>query len=78
LHASGDVIEPFDRTPKPQVRFLTSRDPSDPNLGEFTCFGAGDRPARSDQFANGDTELRYVIETEAEMADGGGPIPADR
>jgi ribosomal protein S6--L-glutamate ligase len=63
LHAS--VIEPFGPVTNPQVRFLIQPDPNDPAL-EVTC-SAPVVDRREVTSSNGETELRYVIETEVEM-----------
>ena len=64
LHAA--VIEPFGPVEKPQVRFLIHPDPKNSDL-EMTCTAAVvDR--RNVTSSNGETELRYVIETAIEMA----------
>lgn len=61
LHAVA--IEPFGPADKPQVRFLIQPDPKNPNL-ELTC-SARVVDRRDVTSSNGETELRYVIETEA-------------
>lgn len=63
LHAS--VIEPFGPASSPQVRFLIQPDPNEPAL-EVTC-SAPVVDRREVISSNGDRELRYVIETHAEM-----------
>ena len=63
LHAS--VIEPFGPASSPQVRFLIQPDPNEPSL-EVTC-SAPVVDRREVISSNGDRELRYVIETQAEM-----------
>jgi ribosomal protein S6--L-glutamate ligase len=63
LHAS--VIEPFGAAKNPQVRFLFQPDPDDPAI-EITC-SAPVVDRREVTSSNGDTELRYVIETPIEM-----------
>lgn len=70
LHAR--VIEPFGPPHKQQVRFRVQPNPEDPTL-EITCsaFVVGQREVTS---SNGQTELRYVIETEVEMGDRRWPI----
>jgi hypothetical protein len=70
LHAS--VIEPFGPASSPQVRFLIQPDPNDPAL-EITC-SAPVVDRREVISSNGDRELRYVIETHAEMGDLRWPI----
>lgn len=70
LHAS--VIEPFGPANAPQVRFLIQPDPDNPDL-EITCSAAViDR--REVTSSNGETELRYVIETNAQMGGRTWPI----
>ncbi|WP_296426262.1 30S ribosomal protein S6--L-glutamate ligase [Yoonia sp.] len=64
LHAS--VIEPFGSHAKPQVRFLIQPNPEQPSY-EITC-SAPVIDRRSVTSSNGETELRYVIETQIEMA----------
>ncbi len=63
LHAS--IIEPFGPAHKPQVRFLIQPDPSDPSL-EITC-SAPVVDRREVTSSNGESELRYVIETTARI-----------
>ncbi len=63
LHAS--VIEPFGPVTNPQVRFLIQPDPNNPAL-EVTC-SAPVVDRREVTSSNGETELRYVIETDVEM-----------
>ncbi|MEO1475489.1 MAG: 30S ribosomal protein S6--L-glutamate ligase [Pseudomonadota bacterium] len=63
LHAT--VIEPFGSEKNPQVRFLLQPDPDDPSL-EITC-SARVVDRRNVTSSNGETELRYVIETPVEM-----------
>lgn len=70
LHAS--VIEPFGPAHAPQVRFLIQPDPSDPSL-EITC-SAPVVDRRDVTSSNGERELRYVIETHAEMGGLSWPI----
>ena len=70
LHAS--VIEPFGPADAPQVRFLIQPDPSDPGL-EITC-SAPVVDRRDVTSSNGDTELRYVIQTDVEMGGRRWPI----
>lgn len=70
LHAS--VIEPFGPASKPQVRFLVQPNPSDPTL-EITC-SAKVVDRREVTSSNGETELRYVIETDVEMGGRRWPI----
>jgi ribosomal protein S6--L-glutamate ligase len=61
LHAS--IIEPFGPAGAPQVRFLIQPDPNDPSL-EITC-SAPVVDRREVTSSNGESELRYVIETTA-------------
>ena len=63
LHAS--VIEPFGPAHAPQVRFLIQPDPGDPSL-EITC-SAPIVDRREVTSSNGERELRYVVETTAEI-----------
>ena len=70
LHAS--VIEPFGPSTKPQVRFLIQPNPADPTL-EITC-SARVIDRREVTSSNGDTELRYVIETDVQMGKRRWPI----
>lgn len=70
LHAVA--IEPFGPADNPQVRFLIQPDPRNPNL-ELTC-SARVVDRRDVTSSNGETELRYVIETEARMGDRAWPI----
>ena len=63
LHASA--IEPFGPSDNPQVRFLIQPDPNNPAL-EVTC-SAPVVDRRDVTSSNGETELRYVIETLVEM-----------
>ncbi|HPE47144.1 MAG TPA: 30S ribosomal protein S6--L-glutamate ligase [Hyphomonas sp.] len=63
LHASA--IEPFGPSDNPQVRFLIQPDPNNPAL-EVTC-SAPVVDRREVTSSNGETELRYVIETLVEM-----------
>ncbi len=63
LHAS--VIEPFGPAHAPQVRFLIQPDPGDASL-EITC-SAPIVDRREVTSSNGERELRYVIETTAEI-----------
>ncbi len=63
LHAS--IIEPFGPAGAPQVRFLIQPDPDDPSL-EVTC-SAPVVDRREVTSSNGETELRYVVETMAHM-----------
>lgn len=70
LHAS--IIEPFGPAGAPQVRFLIQPDPDDPGL-EVTC-SAPVVDRREVTSSNGETELRYVIETMAQMGDRRWPI----
>ena len=70
LHAS--VIEPFGPADAPQVRFLIQPDPSDPGL-EITC-SAPVVDRRDVTSSNGETELRYVIQTDVEIGGRRWPI----
>ena len=70
LHAS--VIEPFGTASSPRVRFLIQPDPSNPSL-DITC-SAKVVDRRNITSSNGETELRYVIETDAEIAGKRWPI----
>ncbi|MEM9329678.1 MAG: 30S ribosomal protein S6--L-glutamate ligase [Pseudomonadota bacterium] len=65
LHAS--FIEPFGSSNRPQVRFLVQPDPENPGL-QVTC-SAPVVDRRNVTSSNGETELRYVIETEFEMGE---------
>ena len=70
LHAVA--VEPFGPAAKPQVRFLLHPNPDDPTL-EITCSAAViDR--RNVTSSNGETELRYVIETDVEIGGRRWPI----
>ncbi|MEL6387101.1 MAG: 30S ribosomal protein S6--L-glutamate ligase [Pseudomonadota bacterium] len=71
LHARA--VEPFGPANNPQVRFLMQPDPNDPNL-ELTC-SARVVDRRNVTSSNGDTELRYVIESLLAM--GGRRWPAE-
>ncbi len=70
LHAS--VIEPFGPAASPQVRFLIQPDPNNPAL-EITC-SAPVVDRREVTSSNGETELRYVIETNVDMGGRRWPI----
>lgn len=70
LHAQA--IEPFGPINKPQVRFLIQPDPTNPRL-EITC-SARVVDRRNVTSSNGETELRYVIETDVEMGGRSWPI----
>lgn len=70
LHAS--VIEPFGPVTNPQVRFLIQPDPNNPSL-EVTC-SAPVVDRREVTSSNGETELRYVIETDVQMGERRWPI----
>nr|WP_321460937.1 30S ribosomal protein S6--L-glutamate ligase [uncultured Cohaesibacter sp.] len=59
LHAA--VVEPFGSEKNPQVRFLLHPDPDNPSL-EIIC-SAPVKDRRNVTSSNGETELRYVIET---------------
>ena len=70
LHAVA--IEPFGPTSNPQVRFMVAPDPRDPSI-EITC-SAKVVDRREITSSNGETELRYVIETTTEMGGREWPI----
>ena len=70
LHAS--VIEPFGTPKRPQVRFLLQPNPDDTSL-EVTC-SAPVVDRREVTSSNGETEMRYVIETHAVMGGQRWPI----
>lgn len=70
LHAVE--IEPFGPSDNPQVRFLIQPDPKNPNL-ELTC-SARVVDRRDVTSSNGETELRYVIETQARIGEKSWPI----
>ena len=70
LHAT--VIEPFGPPEKPQVRFLIQPNPLDPSL-EVTC-SAEVVDQRLITSSNGQTEMRYVIESDVEIGDRRWPI----
>lgn len=70
LHAVE--FEPFGPADNPQVRFLIQPDPQNPNL-ELTC-SARVVDRRDVTSSNGETELRYVIETLAKVGDRSWPI----
>jgi ribosomal protein S6--L-glutamate ligase len=70
LHAS--VIEPFGPITSPQVRFLIQPDPNNPALEVICSAPVVDR--REVTSSNGETELRYVIETTVEMGRRNWPI----
>lgn len=70
LHAAA--IEPFGPADNPQVRFLIQPDLRNPNL-ELTC-SARVVDRRDVTSSNGETELRYVIETEARVGGRTWPI----
>ena len=70
LHAA--VIEPFGSEKKPQVRFLLHPDPDNPNL-EVVC-SAPVKDRRNVTSSNGETELRYVIETTVRIGERIWPI----
>ena len=70
LHAAA--IEPFGSDKKPQVRFLLHPDPDNPDL-EIVC-SAPVRDRRNVTSSNGETELRYVIETMISIGDRSWPI----
>lgn len=70
LHAA--VIEPFGPADKPRVRFLMQPDPNNPSI-EITC-SAKVVDRRNVTSSNGETELRYVIETDVLMGGRTWPI----
>lgn len=70
LHAAA--IEPFGPARNPQVRFLIQPDPDNPGL-ELTC-SARVVDRRDITSSNGETELRYVIETQVNIGDRTWPI----
>ncbi len=70
LHAS--VIETFGAAQKPQVRFLLRPNPEDTTL-EITC-SAPVLDRRNITSSNGETELRYVIQTFVQMGERRWPI----
>lgn len=70
LHAS--VIEPFGPDDNPQVRFLIQPDPDNLSL-EFTC-SAPVVDRRQVTSSNGETEMRYVIQTHLQMGDRRWPV----
>ncbi|MCR9195337.1 MAG: RimK/LysX family protein, partial [Hyphomonas sp.] len=70
LHAIE--IEPFGPSNNPQVRFLIQPDPKNPDL-ELTC-SAKVVDRRDVTSSNGETELRYVIETKARLGNKTWPI----
>lgn len=70
LHAVE--IEPFGPANNPQVRFLIQPDPKNPNL-ELTC-SAKVVDRRDVTSSNGETELRFVIETKAKIGNKTWPI----
>lgn len=70
LHAS--VIEPYGPASKPMVRFLIQPDPDNLEL-EVTC-SAPIVDRRSVTSSNGETELRYVIEAQIQIADKSWPV----
>lgn len=65
LHAVR--IEPFGTEAKPQVRFIMHPDPDDPSI-EVVC-SARVKDKRQVTSSNGQTELRYVIQTKAKVGD---------
>lgn len=70
LHAS--VIEPFGPIDKPQVRFLIQPNPNDLSM-EFTC-SAPVVDRRHVTSSNGESEMRYVIETQLTCGDRTWPV----
>jgi ribosomal protein S6--L-glutamate ligase len=65
LHAVR--IEPFGTEAKPQVRFIMHPDPDDASI-EVVC-SARVKDKRQVTSSNGQTELRYVIQTKAKIGD---------
>nr|WP_319532630.1 30S ribosomal protein S6--L-glutamate ligase [uncultured Cohaesibacter sp.] len=70
LHAAA--IEPFGSEDAPQVRFLLHPDPDNPNL-EIVC-SAPVKDRRNVTSSNGESELRYVIETAIRIGERSWPI----
>lgn len=70
LHAS--VIEPFGPASNPQVRFLIQPNPDDLSL-EFTC-SAKVVDRRQVTSSNGESEFRYVIQSDVQVGDRIWPI----
>lgn len=70
LHAFA--IEPFGSTKKPMVRFAIHPNPGDPHL-EMIC-SAPMKDRREVTSSNGETELRFVIETTLTMGGRSWPI----
>ncbi|MBN9888844.1 30S ribosomal protein S6--L-glutamate ligase [Salipiger abyssi] len=70
LHAFA--IEPFGPAEKPMVRFAIHPDPQDPGL-EIIC-SAPLKDRREVTSSNGETELRFVIETTLSMGERSWPI----
>ena len=70
LHALE--IEPFGPATNPQVRFLIQPDPKNPNLALTCSARVVDR--RDITSSNGESELRYVIETMATLGGKSWPI----
>ncbi|MEL6688031.1 MAG: 30S ribosomal protein S6--L-glutamate ligase [Pseudomonadota bacterium] len=70
LHAVR--IEPFGTEAKPQVRFIMHPDPDDPTI-EVVC-SARVKDRRTVTSSNGQTELRYIIESKVTIGDKTMPI----
>lgn len=70
LHAVR--IEPFGTEDKPQVRFIMHPDPDDPTI-EVVC-SARVKDRRTVTSSNGQTELRYIIETKVTIGNKTMPI----
>ncbi|MEM7729167.1 MAG: 30S ribosomal protein S6--L-glutamate ligase [Pseudomonadota bacterium] len=70
LHAVR--VEPFGSEAKPQVRFIMHPDPDDPSI-EVVC-SARVKEKRQVTSSNGQTELRYVIQSKAQIGDKTLPI----
>lgn len=70
LHAVR--IEPFGSESKPQVRFIMHPDPDDPSV-EVIC-SAPVKDKRQVTSSNGQTELRYVVETQIKIGEKTLPI----
>ncbi|MCK0171846.1 30S ribosomal protein S6--L-glutamate ligase [Aliiroseovarius sp. S1123] len=70
LHAFA--IEPFGSEKRPMVRFAIHPDPDDPSL-EIVC-SAPVKDRRQVTSSNGESELRYVIETVVSMGERDWPV----
>lgn len=70
LHAFA--IEPFGSEKRPMVRFAIHPDPDDPSL-EIVC-SAPVKDRRQVTSSNGESELRYVIETAVSMGERDWPV----